>query len=255
MAKFKVGDKVRCVEGYCDLLIEGKEYEVIAVPSFPNEENFYVSVNDERDREDGSWLESRFELVETTPTVSLRKNDRITDEAGNLGTVTANPDESGMVGVLFDKFGNSPLTATRMPVGKVTRVVDAKAPVGVIEDELLCAKPFEVDSGTMRLDNIPIQEFVGTNTPVSEIAEDTGSAATSKHYNSKLIQPIEIAQMVLTPEEFKGAMKFNIMKYTQRAGSKEGESSMKDWNKAIQYKLWLELAEKGVVIDPRKDVV
>lgn len=85
--------------------------------------------------------------------------------------------------------------------------------------------------------------------------EDVGSAATSKHYNSKLIQPIEICQMVLTVEEFKGAMKFNIMKYTQRAGSKEGESSQKDWNKALQYKLWLELAEKGVTIDPRKDIV
>ena len=85
--------------------------------------------------------------------------------------------------------------------------------------------------------------------------EDIGSAATSKHYNSKLIQPIQIAQMVLTAEEFKGAMKFNIMKYTQRAGSKEGESSQKDWNKALQYKLWLELAEAGVVIDPKRDIV
>lgn len=84
---------------------------------------------------------------------------------------------------------------------------------------------------------------------------DSGSAATSKHYNSKLIQPIEISQMVLTHEEFIGAMKFNIMKYTQRAGSKEGESSTKDWNKALQYKLWLEMAERGETIDPRKDVV
>lgn len=84
---------------------------------------------------------------------------------------------------------------------------------------------------------------------------DNGSAATSKHYNSKLIQPIEISQMVLTHEEFIGAMKFNIMKYTQRAGSKEGESSTKDWNKALQYKLWLEMAERGDKIDPRKDVV
>lgn len=61
--------------------------------------------------------------------------------------------------------------------------------------------------------------------------------------------------MVLTHEEFIGAMKFNIMKYTQRAGSKEGESSTKDWNKALQYKLWLELAEEGSIIDPKEDVV
>lgn len=87
------------------------------------------------------------------------------------------------------------------------------------------------------------------------VVEDNGSAATSKHYNSKFIQPIEICQMVLTSEEFKGAMKFNIMKYTQRAGSKEGEASEKDWNKAKQYKLWLELAEQGVTINPREHVV
>lgn len=92
-------------------------------------------------------------------------------------------------------------------------------------------------------------------TIVQEDLDDIGSAATSKHYNSKLIQPIEIAQMVLTAEEFKGAMKFNIMKYSQRAGSKEGESSAKDWNKALQYKYWLELAEQGKTIDPRKDVL
>jgi hypothetical protein len=87
------------------------------------------------------------------------------------------------------------------------------------------------------------------------VQEDSGSAATSKHYNSKLIQPIEICQMVLTPEEFQGAMKFNIMKYTQRAGSKDGETSDKDWNKALQYRYWLKLAEEGVTIDPRKHVV
>ena len=84
---------------------------------------------------------------------------------------------------------------------------------------------------------------------------DNGTALTSKHYNLRPIQPIEVAQMVLTKEEFIGAMKFNILKYTQRAGSKEGESSTKDWNKALQYKLWLEMAERGETIDPRKGVV
>lgn len=101
---------------------------------------------------------------------------------------------------------------------------------------------------------VMVSTDVDAGAPASE-QEDIGSAATSKHYNSKLIQPIQIAQMVLTAEEFKGAMKFNIMKYTQRAGSKEGESSQKDWNKALQYKLWLELAEAGVVIDPKRDIV
>lgn len=62
--------------------------------------------------------------VEDGHPVLLRKNDRVTDEADNLGTVLAVREESGMVDVLFDQFGNNPLAATRMPIGKVTRVVD-----------------------------------------------------------------------------------------------------------------------------------
>ena len=224
MVKFKVGDKVRCVEGTGVTLITGQEYEVLAAPSCDEDDLSCICVDDdqepsERNLDHGDWFASRFELVEPTSVISLRKNDRVTDEAGNLGTIIAAPDEFGMVCVLFDKFGSNPLAATLMPVRNVTRVVDTKKSVRVIEDELLCAEPYESDFSTALLDNIPIQEFVGGNPSGSEVVEDNGSAATSKHYNSKLIQPIEIAQMVLTPEEFKGAMKFNIMKYTQRAGS------------------------------------
>ena len=85
--------------------------------------------------------------------------------------------------------------------------------------------------------------------------EDSGSAATSKHYNSMSVQPIEVWQMVLTPEEFIGALKSRVMKYSIRAGSKAGESSEKDSRKASQYKMWLELAKQGKIIDPRTDVV
>lgn len=87
------------------------------------------------------------------------------------------------------------------------------------------------------------------------VQEDSGSAATSKHYNSMSVQPIEVWQMVLTPEEFIGALKSQVMKYSIRAGSKAGESSEKDSRKASQYKMWLELAKQGKIIDPRKDVV
>lgn len=87
------------------------------------------------------------------------------------------------------------------------------------------------------------------------VQEDSGSAATSKHYNSMSVQPIEVWQMVLTPEEFIGALKSQVMKYSIRAGSKAGESSEKDSRKASQYKMWLELAKQGKIIDPRTDVV
>ena len=239
MSEFKVGDKVKCISGAGELLKNGEVYTILAVCVDPTDREIFLTVDDNqpataRNMAEGDWNACRFVLVESSSIPPLQKNDRVTDEAGNLGTVLAVREESGMVDVLFDKFGSNPLTAIRMPVGKVTRVGNAS---------------------TLCLDGIPLEKSVSVGQPVSETAEDTGSAATSKHYNSKLIQPIEIAQMVLTSEEFKGAMKFNIMKYTQRAGSKEGESSMKDWNKAMQYKMWLELAEKGVVIDPKRDVV
>lgn len=87
------------------------------------------------------------------------------------------------------------------------------------------------------------------------VQEDSGSAATSKHYNAQAIQPIELMQLSLSPEEFKGFLKGNIMKYSMRAGSKAGESVFKDTVKAKQYKMWLDLVEQGVKIDPRTHVV
>ena len=98
-----------------------------------------------------------------------------------------------------------------------------------------------------------VSEFNGVATEVQPT--DTGSAATSKHYNAQVIQPIEVMQSVLTHEEFLGFLKGNILKYSARAGTKNGESSEKDLNKAKQYSLWKRLAEAGKTIDPRKDVV
>jgi hypothetical protein len=87
------------------------------------------------------------------------------------------------------------------------------------------------------------------------VTEDIGSAATSKHYNSKPIQPIELMQALMTPEEFVGFCKGNFIKYSMRAGSKEGENSDKDTNKAKQYHMWWQMAKDGATIDPRKHVV
>lgn len=84
---------------------------------------------------------------------------------------------------------------------------------------------------------------------------DTGSAADSIHYNSLDIQPIELLEMMLTKEEFQGFLKGNILKYSMRKGHKPGESETKDAKKAKQYKMWLELSEQGVTINPREHVV
>lgn len=69
------------------------------------------------------------------------------------------------------------------------------------------------------------------------------------HYN-KRVQAIEVLQANLTPEEFKGFLKGNIVKYCCRCGRKDTELS--DAQKILIYALWHYKAVKGEVIDPRK---
>ena len=42
------------------------------------------------------------------------------------------------------------------------------------------------------------------------------------HYTSMEIQPWEVMEAVLTPQEFIGFLKGNVIKYSMRAGRKEG---------------------------------
>ena len=42
------------------------------------------------------------------------------------------------------------------------------------------------------------------------------------HYKEMAIQPWEIMEYVLTPDEFIGYLKGNVLKYSLRAGRKEG---------------------------------
>lgn len=53
------------------------------------------------------------------------------------------------------------------------------------------------------------------------------------------LEPIEVMQLVLTSDEFIGFLKGNIIKYTLRAGHKQGEAAEKDIAKAKRYKQWL----------------
>lgn len=82
-----------------------------------------------------------------------------------------------------------------------------------------------------------------------------GSAASSNHYINDALQPIEIMQMTFSKEEFIGFLKGNIVKYSFRAGKKQGESSEKDMNKVKQYKLWLDVVNSGGVVNPREHVI
>lgn len=71
------------------------------------------------------------------------------------------------------------------------------------------------------------------------------------HYAAMKKQPIEIAQEELTKEEFVGAMKFQVIKYRERAGMKDGEAYSKDKAKEHRYADWQKQAEEGKIINPR----
>lgn len=53
------------------------------------------------------------------------------------------------------------------------------------------------------------------------------------HYKDMPMQPWDVMQAVLTPEEFRGFLKGNIIKYSMRAGRKDGSD---DAGKAQHYR-------------------
>ena len=52
------------------------------------------------------------------------------------------------------------------------------------------------------------------------------------HYKDMTVQPWAVMKSVLTPEEFRGFLKGNIIKYSMRQGKKEDSD---DGNKALHY--------------------
>ena len=53
------------------------------------------------------------------------------------------------------------------------------------------------------------------------------------HYKDMPMQPWDVMQAVMTPEEFRGYLKGNVIKYAMRAGRKEGSD---DAGKAQHYR-------------------
>ena len=59
------------------------------------------------------------------------------------------------------------------------------------------------------------------NQQFPEITADERQVSGS-HYKDMPMQPWEVMEVVLTPSEFIGYLKGNIIKYSMRAGRKEG---------------------------------
>lgn len=68
-------------------------------------------------------------------------------------------------------------------------------------------------------------------------------AISPDHYKVGGLEVVDIWRAKLTPEEFKGACKANILKYVLRGDYKNGAE---DYKKALVYLNWLiEAVEKG----------
>lgn len=75
-----------------------------------------------------------------------------------------------------------------------------------------------------------------------------------EHYASMVgLEPIELMQLVLSYDEFIGFLKGNIIKYTMRAGKKQGEAAEKDAAKAKRYVEWLMKLGYKMPINPKED--
>lgn len=71
-----------------------------------------------------------------------------------------------------------------------------------------------------------------------------------KHYQTR-IQPIETMQANMTPEEFQGFCKGNIIKYACRCGRKD--EPLKEAEKIVDYAKWLVASLKGEIINPHEE--
>lgn len=82
-----------------------------------------------------------------------------------------------------------------------------------------------------------------------EKRESTGFCQDAKHYQLLEQQPIEIMQVLLSPEEMKGFLKGNVIKYALR----KKDSELKDMQKVCQYSEWYVDVCEGRKINPRKE--
>lgn len=78
--------------------------------------------------------------------------------------------------------------------------------------------------------------------------DTVGTPDKATHYKGA-VEPLEVMANIMTKEEFIGFLKGNIIKYSYRAGRKQGESGDKDRNKFIVYSDWLAKVTNGQPIE------
>ena len=75
-----------------------------------------------------------------------------------------------------------------------------------------------------------------TKEPIIDAKVDVKDVANQDHYTQNKFQPIDVMEMDLSHEEFRGFLKGNVIKYIMRYQLKDGE---KDLKKAQVYLKWL----------------
>ena len=120
-----------------------------------------------------------------------------------------------------------------------------------LDDE--CSVKFQNGSGNVGFMIFSDVEEIVPDSKKESHCVNTGLPKDSTHYQHTLLQPLEIMQRIMAPEEFKGFLKGNILKYSIRGGNKQGEPAEKDLGKVETYSRWLRLAEQGKTINPMVD--
>lgn len=93
----------------------------------------------------------------------------------------------------------------------------------------------------MNTNNTTINKDTNMNTTK---VDTLGTPDKATHYKGA-VEPLEVMSKLLTKDEFIGFLKGNIIKYSYRAGHKQGESGDKDRNKFIVYSDWLHRVTNG----------
>jgi hypothetical protein len=101
--------------------------------------------------------------------------------------------------------------------------------------------------------NLPLEVLTSHCVRVFGEVPEKESKVGNDYYEKSAMQPLEVMQRIMTPEQFKGFLLGNCIKYRMRCDNKGQHDS--DLYKARQYAYWLELVRQGKTINPSVDVV
>jgi hypothetical protein len=288
--KFKVGDKVKFVKD-CTIAsgsvinansvwkvnYTSKEYYMLRCVG----ENLFVNIEHE-------LVDESCEKIHTAPSVTKRINDKHNILNGLLQTDGSVDGEKLMKkleesqvqvanGVVMSDRPQRPTGSASTPASteqfkegdKLQFVKDYKFPRGgsVLKGSVWEVVKVNIEIYTLLYVggensisgkcgynmNLPLEVLTSHCVRVLDEAPEKESKGGNDYYEKSAMQPLEVMQRIMTPEQFKGFLLGNCIKYRMRCDNKGQHDS--DLYKARQYAYWLELVRQGKIINPSVDVV